>query len=76
MSARSPAPEDAIGTIVGLDAGCVLVRLETGDEVLCRGVVRLHRPLGFMTVPYGRRVRIRHVPGQRKRPWIVAVLDA
>lgn len=31
----APPREDTIGTVVGIQAGCVVVRLDTGEEVLC-----------------------------------------
>jgi hypothetical protein len=66
---------DTIGTIVGVQAGCVVVQLDTGDQVLCRSVKRLHRPLGFFTVPYGRRAKISYSKGADKTPILVKVLD-
>jgi hypothetical protein len=69
--------EEAFGTIVGVDAGCVVVELDNGDEILCRSVKRMHRPLGFFTVPVGKRVRVRlHPVAKNKRPLILEVLDA
>ena len=69
--------EEAFGTIVGMHAGCVVVELDQGNEVLCRSVKRLHRPFGFFTFPVGKRVRIRlHPVAKNKRPLIVEVLDA
>lgn len=75
MIDKQPPAEVAIGTIVGVQSGCVLVQLDTGDHILCRSVKRLHRPLGFLTVPYGRRAKIRLSPEHRRRPLIVAVLN-
>lgn len=66
--------EDTIGTIVGVQAGCVVVRLDTGEEVLCRSVARLHRSLGFFSVPYGRRAKISFTKGADKTPLLVEVL--
>ena len=70
----APPGEDTIGTIVGLQAGCVVVRLDTGKEVLCRSVTRLHRPLGFFSVPYGRRAKSSDTRGADKTPLLVEVL--
>jgi hypothetical protein len=66
--------EDLIGTIVGLHGNSVVVRLDTGEEVLCRNAKRLHRPLGFFTVPTGRRARIRYTRGADRMPLLVEVL--
>jgi hypothetical protein len=74
MANRPPPAEDTIGTIVGVQAGCVVVRLGTGEEILCRSVKRLHRPLGFFTVPFGRRAKISYTRGADKTPLLVEVL--
>lgn len=66
---------DAIGIIVGVQAGCVVVQLPTEDRVLCRSVTRLHRPLGFLTFPYGRRARISYSNCADKRPLLVEILE-
>jgi hypothetical protein len=71
----SPADETT-GVLVAVRGPNVVVRLESGEEVLCRNVRRLHRPLGFHTVPYGSRVKIRYSPaGSRRIPLIVAVMN-
>lgn len=75
-SHNDPESKEAFGTIVGVEANCVVVDLDDGDEILCRSVKRLHRPLGFYTVPVGRRVRIRmYSVTNNKRPLILEVLD-
>ena len=66
---------DLRGTIVGIQAGCVVVQLDRGDQVLCRSVARLHRPLGFFNVPYGRRVKIEYSRGNDSTPLLIEVLD-
>lgn len=68
-------PQEAFGTIIGTDAGCVVVKLEGGNEILCRSVRRMHRPLGFFMVPIGRRARVRLTPNSANhRPLILEVL--
>jgi hypothetical protein len=69
------AAQEATGTIIGVQANCVRVQLDTGEEVLCRSVKRLHRPLGFFTVPYGWRARIRYSSHAGRMPLLVAVLN-
>ncbi len=76
QSRSAAAPKETFGTIVGVSGGCVVVQQEDGEEVLCRNVNRLHRPLGFLTVPIGRRVRIRWPCSQNRRPLILEVLDS
>jgi hypothetical protein len=74
MTDDSPL-RDVTGTIVGARAGCVVVQLDTGEEVLCRGLKRLHRPLGFYTIPRGRRARISFTQGADKTPLLIEVLN-
>jgi hypothetical protein len=71
----APHADEKIGVIVGVRGPNVVVRLESGEEVLCRSAKRLHRPLGFYTVPYGHRARIRYSTKPRRIPMITAVLD-
>jgi hypothetical protein len=75
MTTTPPHVEDTIGTIVGVQSRCVVVKLGTGEEVLCRSVKRLHRPLGFFTVPYGRRAKISYTKGTDRMPLLVEVLE-
>lgn len=69
-----PDVNSVIGTIVGSDGGYVIVQLDSGEEVLCRNAKRLHRPLGFLFVPFGRRARISYTRGSDKMPLLVEVL--
>lgn len=68
--------KEVFGTIVGVDAGCVVVGLDNGEEVLCRSVKRMHRPLGYFTVPIGKKVRVRLDSVANRRPLILEVLNA
>jgi hypothetical protein len=45
------------------------VQLDTGDEVLCRSLKRLHRPLGFYAVPYCGRAKISYTKGSDNNPY-------
>jgi hypothetical protein len=74
MTNNPPSAEDTIGTIVGIQSGCVVVELGTGELVLCRSLTRLHRPLGFFTVPYGRCAKISCTKGADRMPLLVEVL--
>ncbi len=66
---------EAVGTIVGEEGGCVVVQMESGRRLPCRGVKRLHRPLGCFDVPVGRRARVRYRPALADNtPLIVEVL--
>lgn len=47
-----------IGTIVGMQGGCVLVRTSDGSEILCGGVAALHRKAGCFSIRAGIRVRL------------------
>ena len=76
MRAEQPNLE-VIGTIVGMEAGCIVVQTDDGNRLLCRGVKRLHRVQGFHSVPVGRRARVRLRPvRQDKTPLLVEVLRA
>jgi hypothetical protein len=76
MTKPLPTPGEAHGHIVGTKAGCVVVRLDDGQELLCRGMLDLHRKWGFYVIPVGRRVRLSFGPSKkRKTPKIVDVLD-
>ena len=74
MNDEPDSPSEAVGTIVGTKGGDVVVRLDNGEELLCRSMRRLHRSLGFYVVPVGRRARIRFPLNERKLPLIVEVL--
>jgi len=74
MTSNPPPAEDTIGTIVGIQLGCVVVKLDTGEEVLCRSAKRLHRPLGFFTVPYGQRAKVSYPRVTDRMPLLVEVL--
>ena len=65
-----PSFREALGTIVGVSgAQLLIVRLDDGGaDVRCRGLKRLHRPMGFMGIPFGRRVRIRFDDAKPNRP--------
>ena len=73
---NEPAPEEAIGIILGAKDGCVVVQLEDGAEVLCRSIKRLHRPLGFYSMPVGQWACIRYPSKQTRAPLIVRVLPS
>jgi hypothetical protein len=65
----APIFREALGTIIGVSrAQLVIVRLDDGAEVPCRGLRRLHRPLGFMGIPVGRRARVRFDDAKPNRP--------
>ena len=66
--------EDRIGTIIGLQGGCIIVEMVNGERVSCRGIRRLHQHLGFFDVPAGRRAIIRFRKSQKKQPLLVDVL--
>jgi hypothetical protein len=75
MTSDQPDPEEAVGTILGIKDGSVVVRLANGNDIRCRSAKRLHRPLGFLQVPIGRRARVRfHATKQERMPLIVEVL--
>ena len=74
MTSDSTPRDGAIGNIVAIRAGCIVVKLSTGEEVLCRSLKRLHRPLGFVDVPLGRRARIRYTKGSNALPRLIEVL--
>jgi hypothetical protein len=64
--------EFEVGTIVGTKAGCVVVRLNDGSEILCRGLKDLHRKLGSYTLPIGQRVKVSQpIEGATRRQRIV-----
>jgi hypothetical protein len=74
---NQPPSKNAVGKIVGFHkSGLIIVRLQNGDELLCRGAKMLHRRLGFYTIPVGRRARVRLRPGiTNRKPLILEVLD-
>ncbi len=70
-----PTAEEKIGTIVGVRSGSVVVKLGTGEEVLCRSLKRLHRSLGFFIIPYGRLAKLRYTRGANQMPLLIEVLE-
>jgi hypothetical protein len=66
--------EDITGIIVDHQGGLVVVDLDTGNQVLCRSVKRLHRPLGCFVFPRGQRARLRYTKGPDKPPLIIEVM--
>ncbi|MCC9607095.1 hypothetical protein LOC68_14560 [Blastopirellula sp. JC732] len=69
------ATHEAIGTVIGFAAGCVVVQLSDGSEVICRGVKRIHRIYGCFTPRIGQRFLIRYSRGPARLPLLIKVLD-
>jgi len=75
MNSEEPHAPEAVGRIIGIKGGSVIVRMDNGDEILCRSAKRLHRPLGFLHVPMGQLARLRFHPTNGERmPLILEVL--
>lgn len=51
-------PELEIGTIVGIQGSCVVVRTPDGSEILCGGAAALHRRAGCFSIRAGVRVKL------------------
>ncbi len=68
--------EGVRGTIIGMQAGCVVVRCANGDKVLCGGLKDLHQKWGFFSLPIGQSVRISgSAEGPKgKRPRIIEIV--
>lgn len=64
-----------VGIITGTKAGCVVVRVNDGSEVLCSGLANLHRKWGFYQVPIGQKVRVsQRVEGSTRKQRIVEII--
>jgi hypothetical protein len=74
MPAPSP-PREAIGRIVGDENGSVVVELDSGERVACRGIRTLHRKQGFTTLPIGKRAKIRFSDKTARQPLLVELLE-
>jgi hypothetical protein len=65
-----------VGVIVGVKAGCVVVQMSDGAEVLCRGLKDLHDKWGFFAVPLGQKVQISQpIEGNSRRPRLVGIIQ-
>lgn len=62
---------EAIGTIVGIKGHGVVVQLDDGSEVTCRGMGRIHRMAGCFCLRDGQRYLIRYTRGLDRMPLLI-----
>jgi hypothetical protein len=74
MTAPS-ADREAIGRIVGQENNGLIVELESGEHVICRGIKTLHRKLGYHTLPLGQRAKIRYSDKPGRSPLLIEVIE-
>jgi hypothetical protein len=74
MTAPS-ANREAIGLVVGHENNGIIVELDTGERLICRGFRTLHRKLGYHAVPIGYQARIRYSDKPGRLPLLIEVLE-